>query len=87
MRVVIKRKGEILQQMRVSHITGTSEEAPHFLADHLTLFQPVGGDYAYHITNGPSRFLDLPPPLSYINTCTVGNFRFLMHGHKKVLLH
>ena len=60
---------------------------PQFLADHLTLFQPVGGDYANHITTGPSRFLDLPPPLSYINTCTVGNFRFLMHGHKKVLLH
>ena len=63
---------------------------PQFLADQLTLFQPVhcsGGDYVYHITTGPSRFLNFPTSLPYINTCTVGNFRFLMHGHKKVLLH
>ena len=33
------------------------------LADHLTLFQPRGTNYAHLITNGTSGFSDLPAAL------------------------
>ena len=37
---------------------------PQILADHLTLSQPVGVDYAPYITTGTPRFSDLPTTLS-----------------------
>ena len=36
---------------------------PQILADQLTLSQPVGADYAYHITSGTPECSDLPMTL------------------------
>ena len=40
---------------------------PQILADQLTLSQPVGADYAHHITTGTPGFADLPTSLNYCN--------------------
>ena len=37
---------------------------PQILADQLTLSQPVGADYAHHISTGTFGFSDLPTALN-----------------------
>ena len=45
---------------------------PQILADHLTLSQPGGEDYAQYITTGTSGFSDIPTALPSIKSVCFG---------------
>ena len=53
---------------------------PQILADHLTLYQPGGADYAHQITTGTPWFSDLPTALTHVDISLLGmtfNQRFV----------